>query len=77
MPSRASPHQCLPLHRYVDKTCSNIVAKAFNGKPSTVNGATDALLTYIELEQGPAVVVSPMALAQPLASAAPAPLAAR
>jgi hypothetical protein len=46
--------------RYAEKTCSNMVAKALNGRTGTVQRATDALCAFIELEQAPAVLVSSM-----------------
>lgn len=46
------------VRRNVDKTSSNIVGKALNGRTGTVQRATEALLCYIELEQASAVVVS-------------------
>ncbi len=40
-----------------EKTCSNMVSKALNGRSITVQHATEAFLQLIELEQAPAVVV--------------------
>ena len=43
--------------RIVDKTCSAIVAKCLNGKTSAIMKATEALLCFVELEQGDKVMV--------------------
>ncbi len=37
--------------------CSNMVGKALNGRTGTVQRASEALLTLVELEQSSAVVV--------------------
>ena len=49
----------LPLPcRIVEKTSANIVVKALSGRTSAVAKATEALLCFVELEQGDKVMVS-------------------
>ena len=48
----------LPLPcRIVEKTGANIVVKALSGRTSAVAKATEALLCFVELEQGDKVMV--------------------
>ena len=47
-----------PTCRIVEKTSANIVVKALSGRTSAVAKATEALLCFVELEQGDKVMVS-------------------
>ena len=48
----------LSIGRIVEKTSANIVVKALSGRTSAVAKATEALLCFVELEQGDKVMVS-------------------